>query len=521
MTQAAQNPCWVRIGVGILLAIALDACSGGSGTASSGGSTSPTTAGSGGVAGAAQGGAVGSGGSNVGGGGNAGGTVSVGGTTSTGGTTNAGGSRSTGGTTGIGGATATGGTASAGGSRASGGTTNAGGSGSTGGITSIGGSTPTGGTTSTSGRSTGDTTDTGGTISTGGNAGSATTGGTTGTGASSGTCQPATCGSHKWACWPMPNAAGSGLPNPASYTAVGTEAVLDNVTCLTWQKTEGSPAASTFSVAMPDTLANNIAYCAGLASSSYAGFSDWRVPTRVELASIVDYTKTTGEAVNATFAWAVGKGTYDRTFSLWYETIAGINNADLGWVYNLGTGTYPGGGGLVSNAYAETSIANVRCVRGNGAGETEMEQAVEPPNHYTVASGEVTDNYTGLIWQQDDSSANNGAQVAWSAAAGYCSSLTLNGHTWRVPSLNELATLVNEGKVQPAINTTVFPGTHPTSSDSGCKYQGQTTWYWASEPLATETTYGWGIDFCDGYTGANNATSGWNFYTTAWVKCVR
>ena len=407
MTQAAQNPCWVRIGVGILLAIALDACSGGSGTASSGGSTSPTTAGSGGVAGAAQGGAVGSGGSNVGGGGNAGGTVSVGGTTSTGGTTNAGGSRSTGGTTGIGGATATGGTASAGGSRASGGTTNAGGSGSTGGITSIGGSTPTGGTTSTSGRSTGDTTDTGGTISTGGNAGSATTGGTTGTGASSGTCQPATCGSHKWACWPMPNAAGSGLPNPASYTAVGTEAVLDNVTCLTWQKTEGSPAASTFSVAMPDTLANNIAYCAGLASSSYAGFSDWRVPTRVELASIVDYTKTTGEAVNATFAWAVGKGTYDRTFSLWYETIAGINNADLGWVYNLGTGTYPGGGGLVSNAYAETSTANVRCVRGNGAGETEMEQAVEPPNHYTVASGEVTDNYTGLIWQQDDSSANN------------------------------------------------------------------------------------------------------------------
>src|SRR5260221_14511091 len=27
-------------------------------------------------------------------------------------------------------------------------------------------------------------------------------------------CQPSTCGSHKWACWPMPNAADSGLPNP-------------------------------------------------------------------------------------------------------------------------------------------------------------------------------------------------------------------------------------------------------------------------------------------------------------------
>jgi hypothetical protein len=302
---------------------------------------------------------------------------------------------------------------------------------------------------------------------------------------------------------------------------MGSEVLLDNVTCLTWQMTEGSPAASTFGVTMPDTLPNNIAYCAGLASSNYAGYSDWRVPTRVEIASIVDYTKTSGEAVNSAFAWAVGKGTYDRSYSLWYETIAGINNAASGWVYNLGTGTYAGGGGLTSNAYAETSTANVRCVRGNGAGETELEQAVEPPNHYTMASGEVTDNYTGLIWQESDSSAAGGAQVPWSSAAGYCAGLNLNGHTWRVPSLNELATLVNEGKVQPAVNTTVFPGTHPTSADSGCKYNGQATWYWASEALATEPTYAWAIDFCDGFTGANNGASGWNAHTTAWVKCVR
>jgi hypothetical protein len=320
----------------------------------------------------------------------------------------------------------------------------------------------------------------------------------------------------------MPNAASSGLPHPASYT-VGTDTVFDNVTCLTWQLTEGSPAASTYSVTMPDTLVNNIAYCAGLASASYAGYDDWRVPTRVELASIVDYTKTSGEAVNAVFKWAVGTGTYDRTFSLWYETIAEIKDADIGWVYNLGTGTYPGGGGLVSNDYAETATSNVRCVRGNGAGETELEQAVEPPNHYTVNTGEVTDNYTGLIWQQGDSSSGGGAQVAWSSAAGYCSSLNLNGNAWRVPSLNELATLVDEATVQPAINTTVFPGTHPTSSDSGCLYMGLPTWYWASEPLATETAYAWGIDFCDGFTGANNstATTTWDAYSTAWVKCVR
>ena len=58
---------------------------------------------------------------------------------------------------------------------------------------------------------------------------------------------------------------------------------------------------------------------------------------------------------------------------------------------------------------------------------------MEPPNHYTISNGEVTDNYTGLIWQQVYSATT----MAWSAAAGYCASLGLNGNTWRVPSLNE------------------------------------------------------------------------------------
>ena len=302
----------------------------------------------------------------------------------------------------------------------------------------------------------------------------------------------------------MPNAAGSGLPNPASYTDLGNGSVQDNVTCLTWQKTENSPAASTFGVAMPDTLPNNETYCAGLASSNYAGFSDWRIPTRVEMASIVDYTRTSS-ALNAIFP-AEASG-YDRTFSLWYETIAGIKldagNNSFGWVYNMSSG-------LTSNAYAAyASTAKVRCVRGNGAGETLMEQAVEPPNHYTIASGEVTDNYTGLVWQQTFSASS----MAWSGGAGYCSSLGLNGHTWRMPSLNELATLVNEAKVSPAVNATAFPGV------VSC---GSTTWYWASEAYAGGSTNDWGINFCDGYTGYNAGASGaWNYFTTGYVRCVR
>jgi hypothetical protein len=146
--------------------------------------------------------------------------------------------------------------------------------------------------------------------------------------------------------------------------------------------------------------------------------------------------------------------------------------------------------------------------------------AAAPPNQYTVSAGEVTDSYTGLIWQQTDSSTPAGAAVIpWASAAATCAGLTLNGHSWRVPSINELATLVDEGRVGPAINRTVFPNTKYGSYSNN--------WYWASATYAGSTT-GWAINFDDGFTGYNSGTATgknggpeWNYFTGAWVRCVR
>lgn len=305
----------------------------------------------------------------------------------------------------------------------------------------------------------------------------------------------------------MPNAASSGLPHPASYTSISNgPALLDNVTCLTWALTAGASG----------DLTANQAYCSGLASSNYAGYGDWRLPTRVEMASIVDYTRS-GDALNTAF----GKqpSGYFRTGSAWYETVEMINgntgNMARRWIYNMGSG-------LTSNNYFPTSTASVLCVRGNGTGETIDQLAVEPPNHYTISNGEVTDNYTGLTWQQAYSS----SEMAWSAAPAYCSGLGLNGHTWRVPSLNELASIVNEARVgsgtgasaQGAVNTTAFPNV------VAC---GSTAWFWASEAAQGSTTSFWGINFCDGFTGENTtmmtADGGlpWNYFTVGYVRCVR
>jgi hypothetical protein len=300
----------------------------------------------------------------------------------------------------------------------------------------------------------------------------------------------------------MPNPASAGLPNAASYKDLGNGAVLDNVTCLTWEK-----APSTTQGAWQV----NADRCASLASSNFAGYGDWRLPTRVELASIVDFSRK-GDAINTT-AFPGEPSGYYRTASDWYETITGQNTSGFAWIYGMSSG-------FTSNAYAKTSTAYARCVRGNGAGEAQGTFAAVPPNQYTVSAGEVTDNYTGLVWQQADSAAAaNAAAVPWSAAAAICSSLALNGHSWRLPSINELATLVDEAHVGAAINKTVFPNTKYGSYSNN--------WYWASATYAG-SSYGWAINFDDGFTGYNSGTATgknggpeWNYFTGAWVRCVR
>ena len=275
----------------------------------------------------------------------------------------------------------------------------------------------------------------------------------------------------------------------------GNGAVRDNVTCLMWEK--ANPSTQGTWQASSDC-------CAALGTSSYAGFNDWRLPTRMEMASLID--PTLGRTAYASPPFTTTSGAY-ATGSYWWETIQGINGANLAWGY--------GANGMTSNAYSLAGTNFVaRCVRGNGTGEAPNALAVEPPNHYTVANGETTDNYTGLVWQSGFSP----TLMAWADAQAYCTSLTLNGHTgFRVPTLGELSSTVNEARVGNAVVLTAFPGT-----PNGCK--DPKYWYWAAE--SQSATADWGLSYCDGFTGTNvgttnNGVNDWDYFPTANVRCVR
>ena len=77
---------------------------------------------------------------------------------------------------------------------------------------------------------------------------------------------------------------GEALP-AASYTTAtveGKDVVTDTTTGLMWQKT--------YSSAM--NWQNALKYCETGDGSNYAGYTDWRMPNRNELASLLDFTKT-------------------------------------------------------------------------------------------------------------------------------------------------------------------------------------------------------------------------------------
>jgi hypothetical protein len=152
---------------------------------------------------------------------------------------------------------------------------------------------------------------------------------------------PAVCGDPSWAEWPMPNCltdVGSGAPNAEAYTDNGDGTVTDNVTALMWQQ----------------SVSTSTMYAQGNASSNcstltLAGHTDWRLPTIVELTSIMDYSVSSpGPTVN------IGAFPGTPSGAFWTATML-AGSSTYAWIIN----TYDG-----STQYDTASaIHYVRCVR--------------------------------------------------------------------------------------------------------------------------------------------------------------
>jgi hypothetical protein len=121
--------------------------------------------------------------------------------------------------------------------------------------------------------------------------------------------------------------------------------------------------------------------------------------------------------------------------------------------------------------------------------------ATAPAGHYTISGGTVYDTKTGLTWEQSPSSSTMQEAVA----ATHCSGLS--GAAWRLPTLKELATIVDFTTSNPSIDTSAFHGI-------------QSSGYWTSTIYNPSTADGWLIFFDTGGWGPTTLTS------NGYVICV-
>lgn len=110
--------------------------------------------------------------------------------------------------------------------------------------------------------------------------------------------------------------------------------------------------------------------------------------------------------------------------------------------------------------------------------------------------GTVTDLKTGLIWKQcaeglsgDDCTEGELHLFTYPLALRRAAETEFAGSTlWRLPSKEELATLVDKGCRDPAIDTRYFPNT-PAG------------WFYSSTTGAGYPYYAWSVNFSDGQVG--------------------
>jgi len=261
--------------------------------------------------------------------------------------------------------------------------------------------------------------------------------------------------------------------NQPSYTNNGDGTITDNVTGLMWEQDMGNKISFTDAFIKADT-------------STLGGYSDWRVPTIKELYSLIQFSgRVFGETVIDKFIdtvyfnqpigdVSIGEREIDaQTWSCTQyvgltmagdTTIFGVNFVD---------------GRLKGYPKYEPPVGVVpmtmyfRMVRGN------VDYGIN--NFFDNGNGTITDNATGLMWQQSD----DGTTRDWENALSYAENLTLAGYNdWRLPNVKELQSIVDYTRSPDITNSAAIdPLFSATSFNDPNGIPGQYGYYWTGSPM--------------------------------------
>jgi hypothetical protein len=198
-----------------------------------------------------------------------------------------------------------------------------------------------------------------------------------------------------------------------------------------------------------------------LNSAYFGSYCDWRMPTVKELAYIVNYNiRMPGPTIDTNY--------FPNTkAAVYWSSTAYVDSGYFAWGVNF----------YYSDDYngAKSLSYYARAVR---SGYSEHSDLYVDNN-----DGTVTNKTNGLMWQQ----ITPVDKKTWEQAYLYCETLSLATYTdWRLPTQKELRSIVDYGRVNPAINPLFLPFTFLDDI------------YWSSTTDTYATNRAWGIRFVYG-----------------------
>ena len=321
---------------------------------------------------------------------------------------------------------------------------------------------------------------------------------------------------------------GVAWPSPR-FADNGDQSITDNLTGLVWTKdAKLNPFVDSAGIPMNYTGATwqqALDYIKKLNTENYLGHNDWRLPNVNELASLVNNGQSDQSAwLNGQGFTSVQPGAYVSatssatsysTSSACYVSmnVGGVRNYSKGssiyYVWPVRSGQSGAFDSLTLPKTGQTTCYSttgsmITCAGTGQDGELQIGTAWPSPrftdNSLSNSTEKtVTDNLTGLVWSKD---ANIAAGTkTWQQALDYVktlNSINFSGHNdWRLPNVNELASLVNKGQ---SIPSTWLNGQGFTSVQPGA--------YWSSSNYVYNTGNAWRVNMNDvtvfGYEKANS-----------------
>jgi hypothetical protein len=268
------------------------------------------------------------------------------------------------------------------------------------------------------------------------------------------------------------------------------ELVRDFLTGLTWTR---SANLAEFPLAWQEALD----FITQMNDQQVFGHDDWRMPNRREMRSLLHFeTKNPALPLNHPFTDVILNW-------YWTATTAAINPAYAWYVHMEGARMFYGRKDqfyLVWPVRGESTLlpatgrkhcfdseGNERPCAGSGEDPEGQTGIAWPEPRFEMKGEMVTDRLTGLRWHRRADLA--GGPVSWPEALKAVSELNRSSpHLWRLPNINELESLVDCSRFDPAL-----PTGHP--------FTGVNDVYWSSTTSFFEPDWAWALYLVKGATG--------------------